>query len=223
MVFRAEKDRTILKTLSSKFPQFDPYIKSCFTKSGCWSAEKGCAHNQNWPQLCDELRRYVMQTAPSLIMSKELKLHDSFLTMRLGRRESELVDQVVLNHLKDLNPILKHIITVKLVCNQRRNLINIRVRRELLPTIHHYNSGSGLHVLFTMSDELQPYLRIVPIDESSGELSLSSGDSRAWTAIAAGVEQVKPHLHPHSLARDRGQQESEHKHKAVGKSIVTTN
>ena len=113
----------------------------------------------------------------------------------MGRNESELVDHAVLNHLGELNPILKHITTVKLVCNQRRNLINIRVRRELLPTIHHFPAASGLHIFFTMSDELQPYVRIIPIREDSGEVLLLRDFSHSvWAAIAAGAEQVSAPL-----------------------------
>ncbi len=193
MVLRAEKDQSALKVLSQKIPQFNQMVTTYFVKSGSWNPQNVCFQQKpNLGQIADELRRAIIAQSYIAIMSRDLKLHPAFLTMRMGRNETELVDKAVLSHLGELNPLLKHIITVKLVCNQRRNLINIRVRRELLATIHHYSDAQGLHVFFTMSDALQPYVRILPIDESAGELSLRRQFTPpVWAAIARGAAQLK--------------------------------
>ena len=202
LAVRVETDRGLLNALTSKvLAQHDPSIKSSFVNTRCWDAATSRVQMGNWAQLTDQLRKSIMIKSPTAIMTKDLKLYDTFLTMRMGPQESQIVDKAVLEHLKVLNPILRHIITVKLVCNQRRNLINIRVRRELLPTIHHYSAGMGLHIFFTMNDQLQPYVRITAIREDSGELTQpQSFTSDVWSAIAAGAEQVRPSMTRESRA-----------------------
>jgi hypothetical protein len=51
----------------------------------------------------------------------------------------------------------RHIVTIKLVRNQRKNFVNFRVRKELVPTIHvHTDAPTGITVLFALSIYLEP-------------------------------------------------------------------
>ena len=110
LVLSAEKDRSALKALTLQIPRFDQRVTSYFMKNGSWNPQTACfQQNPNLSQIADELRRAIITQSYTSFMSSDLKLHPAFLTMRMGRHETELVDKAVLSHLGELNPLLKHI------------------------------------------------------------------------------------------------------------------
>ena len=53
--------------------------------------------------------------------------------------QERTIKHIALDKLGAVQPILKHITTIKLVRNQRRNLLNVRIKQPYIPHIHVHN------------------------------------------------------------------------------------
>ena len=71
--------------------------------------------------------------------------------------------------LRIFDPMLEHITTVKLVRNERRNLLNVRIRKDYLRLLFHITSGDNFFCFFP-DYSLQPFVRIVCLHRMRGEI-----------------------------------------------------
>ncbi len=89
-------------------------------------------------------------------------------------------------HLGTVDPLLPHLCVVKVVRNERRCFINIRVKREYLRLIFHQRHGDVFYCFFP-DDTLDPFVKIIALHKHEGELRPLSPahDAPLQTSIAA--------------------------------------
>ncbi len=80
----------------------------------------------------------------------------------------ETVTQDTLARLRELSPLAAALVSVKVVRNERRNFINIRLRREVLPTVF-YERRASCTAFYALSDDLHPYA-VLNLVAASGDL-----------------------------------------------------
>jgi hypothetical protein len=81
---------------------------------------------------------------------------------QLGRSEEDQIKRETLKRLGDLDPILQHIMDVKLVRNERRNFINVRIKADYT-TLLFQHSEHGVFNCFFLSDKLEPFVTITVV------------------------------------------------------------
>jgi hypothetical protein len=81
---------------------------------------------------------------------------------QLGRSEEEQIKRETLKRLGDLDPILQHIMDVKLVRNERRNFINVRIKADYT-TLLFQHCEHGVFNCFFLSDKLEPFVTITVV------------------------------------------------------------
>ena len=84
MVLRVEKGKTLLRALQQKLPHLNAGVQFGFIKHGCWNVQAGTIQTSIWPQLCDERQKFLIQSEPSSVVAKNLKLSYCFLTKQMG-------------------------------------------------------------------------------------------------------------------------------------------
>ena len=89
---------------------------------------------------------------------------------QLGRSEEDQIKRETLQRLGNLDPILQHIMEVKLVRNERRNFINIRVKSDYT-TLLYQHSEHGVFNCFFLSDKLEPFVTITAVIMRTGTLT----------------------------------------------------
>ena len=86
----------------------------------------------------------------------------------LPERQVREVEAGVLSALGALDPVLAHIVAVKLVRNERRNFVNIRIRKPLVPLVHAQTLPSGTRYFFCVSLYLEPFVTVTAIHPERG-------------------------------------------------------
>jgi hypothetical protein len=86
----------------------------------------------------------------------------------LSELQIQDVERCALAALGELDPLLRHIVTVKLVRNERRNFVNIRIRKPYVPLVHAQTLGSGTRYFFFLSVHLEPFVNVVAIHPERG-------------------------------------------------------
>ena len=79
------------------------------------------------------------------------------------------IQRQALERLSVHDPMLRHMMEIKVVCNQRRNFVNILVKREYV-TLCHKDVFEEVRYCFFLSDKIEPYVIITAVDPSSGRL-----------------------------------------------------
>eukprot|EP00048_Salpingoeca_helianthica_P024365 m.31828 g.31828 ORF g.31828 m.31828 type:complete len:515 (-) comp9346_c0_seq1:30-1574(-) len=72
-------------------------------------------------------------------------------------------------HLAAVDPLLPHLMVVKVVKNERRTFVNIRVKREYLRLIFHQQHGDVFFCFFP-DDTLEPFVKIIALHKYNGEI-----------------------------------------------------
>ncbi len=106
------------------------------------------------------------QQEPSMVTSA-VELIESLrqTPTQLGRNEEDQIKRETLKRLGDLDPILQHIMDVKLVRNERRNFINVRIKADYT-TLLFQHSEHGVFNCFFLSDKLEPFVTITVVTHS---------------------------------------------------------
>eukprot|EP01147_Barroeca_monosierra_P005837 gene5837-9040_t len=112
-----------------------------------------------------------MSLHPAVLPDLKLPSHLKNTPEDLTRQEKEQIRTDALNQLACIDPILPHILDVKVVRNQRRNFINLRVRRDYSTLIFHSPAESGVTWCFFISDKLEPFITITALSQDEGKLS----------------------------------------------------
>ena len=66
------------------------------------------------------------------------------------------------------DPLLRHLVAVKLVRNERRNFVNIRIHKKYVPLVHAQTMASGTRMFFFLSLHLEPFINVVSIHPEKG-------------------------------------------------------
>lgn len=126
------------------------------------------------------------------MLTRELVVNESMRSAKLSGGDMEAMKREALAKLAAFHPLLPHVITVKIVVNQRRNFINIRVRRELLATKMHVARGS-FHFFYVFSDCFEPYINVHIVDTAAlGDVtSTRQLTEEACNALLSATEEFK--------------------------------
>mmetsp|Transcript_45404 Transcript_45404/g.120792 ORF Transcript_45404/g.120792 Transcript_45404/m.120792 type:complete len:246 (+) Transcript_45404:60-797(+) len=89
---------------------------------------------------------------------------------QLDRAAEEQIKREALQVLGALDPILQHIMDIKLVRNERRNLINVRIKSDYT-TLLFQHQEQGVHNCFFLSDKLEPFITITVVHPARGKLN----------------------------------------------------
>eukprot|EP00040_Diaphanoeca_grandis_P028886 m.168101 g.168101 ORF g.168101 m.168101 type:complete len:478 (-) comp31492_c0_seq1:171-1604(-) len=95
----------------------------------------------------------------------------------LSQGEVDAVEGAALNALGTIQPILKHLCTIKLVRNERKNFINIRIKKEFVPLMFVWKAPeSETRYFFFASINVEPYVNVVAIHPERGRV-------RSWRDV----------------------------------------
>jgi hypothetical protein len=97
-------------------------------------------------------------------------LHPNFQHGPLNELQQQEIQKEVLDYLYTVQPLLKHIMEVKVVSNPRRNFVNLRIKSDYLPMIYYELTSSGAYFCFFLSDKLEPFVIITCVDPEHGRL-----------------------------------------------------
>ncbi|EGD72693.1 hypothetical protein PTSG_04422 [Salpingoeca rosetta] len=75
-----------------------------------------------------------------------------------------------LARLDAVDPILRHVLEVKVVRNQRRNFLNLRVRQDYATLIFQHPGADNVRYCFFISDKLEPFITITVLSPDEGKL-----------------------------------------------------
>ena len=82
----------------------------------------------------------------------------------------EAIEEEVVRKISASNPLLKFFVKVKLVRNERRNFLNLRVQKQYVPLVHAFTAASGTIYFFFLSIHIEPQLQLVCIHPERGLL-----------------------------------------------------
>lgn len=97
-------------------------------------------------------------------------LHPNFQHGTLTDEQQREIQKEVLDFLYTVQPLLKHIMDVKIVSNPRRNFVNLRIKSDYLPLIYYELSTQGVYFCFFVSDKLEPFVIITAVHPEQGRL-----------------------------------------------------
>lgn len=102
-------------------------------------------------------------------VSERVQLDPELVTKKLTQQEKEIIERDTRDRLKQIDPILDQILDVKIVTNQRKNFINLRVRQDYATLLFHHKAGD-IYFCFFLSDKLEPFIIITAVHPIYGKL-----------------------------------------------------
>lgn len=103
-------------------------------------------------------------------VSEGIELAERYRRGRLSAAEIDEIQRETLERLAAADPLLRHVLEVKVVCNPRRNFLNLSVRREYV-TLCHSDALNGVHFCYFVSDKLEPFVIATAVDPLRGRLT----------------------------------------------------
>ena len=103
------------------------------------------------------------------LVNDNLELIPSCKTGKLNNSVRKIIKNQALEKLGKRDPFLRHIMDIKVVCNERRNFVNVIVRREYT-TLCHKDTLGKLQFCYMYSDKLEPYVIVVVLHPQYGRL-----------------------------------------------------
>jgi hypothetical protein len=119
------------------------------------------------------------------IVRQDLTLIDRYARGPLSVEIKSLIGKQALEMLCRRDPILSHLMEIKVVCNERRNFVNVLVRKQYT-TMCHKDSEGDIHFCYFLSDKLEPFVIVTALHRVHGRLKRLS---------LAQVEQLARSLH----------------------------
>lgn len=86
----------------------------------------------------------------------------------LSAPQVQEIERCALAALGRLDPLLRHLVAVKLVRNERRNFINIRIHKCYVPLVHAQTAASGTRYFFCLSVHMEPFVNVFAIHPELG-------------------------------------------------------
>jgi hypothetical protein len=96
----------------------------------------------------------------------DVSLHPSLVKTPLSVQTIRRIEADAKNALAKVDPLLRHIMAIKVVVNPRRNFLNIRVKDDYVGLLFHKNTN-GVFYCFLISDKLEPFIIITAVDPES--------------------------------------------------------
>ena len=127
----------------------------------------------------------------------------------LPERQVREVEAGVLSALGALDPLLAHIVAVKLVRNERRNFVNIRIRKPLVPLVHAQTLPSGTRYFFCVSLYLEPFVTVTAIHPERGPRETWGAVDRSELEAAVEGFKRKHGVHRETYRYDDGRGEAD--------------
>lgn len=105
-------------------------------------------------------------------MTADLQLDATVASGRLSEAQRQQIVRDAREQLRALDPMLAVTMETKIVCNPRRNMLNLRVRSDYATLLWHHRSrsGDGTLYLFLLSDKLEPFIIITVVHPERGKL-----------------------------------------------------
>eukprot|EP01116_Phalansterium_solitarium_P005005 TRINITY_DN1625_c1_g2_i1.p2 TRINITY_DN1625_c1_g2~~TRINITY_DN1625_c1_g2_i1.p2 ORF type:complete len:279 (-),score=107.82 TRINITY_DN1625_c1_g2_i1:133-969(-) len=103
------------------------------------------------------------------LVTESVELIPSMATGYLAPQQQETIRRQVVERLAARDPMLRHVMEVKIVCNQRRNFINISVRKDYV-TLCYQEHHEGIYYCFFLSDKIEPFVTITAVHPDDGKL-----------------------------------------------------
>lgn len=103
------------------------------------------------------------------LVSESVELLPHLVKCNLTPNQQYTIKNQALQRLGEQDPMLRHIMEIKVVTNQRRNFINISIRKDYLPLIHMERIDS-VYYCFFMSDKLEPFIIVTAVHPEFGKL-----------------------------------------------------
>lgn len=117
-------------------------------------------------RVCRGAMALDLSVLPDLTLPEEYK-HTA---EDLPRHVKAQVRRDALARLDSVDPILRHVLEVKVVRNQRRNFLNLRVRQDYATLIFQHAGESNVRYCFFISDKLEPFITITVLSPDEGKL-----------------------------------------------------
>lgn len=107
-----------------------------------------------------------------------LELHERWRTTadRLSKDAVDAIKKQAIEIMNGCDPLLPHIVEVKLVRNQRKNFLNIRIQNSFMK-IFHFSQNEDTFVCYSPVFNFQPHVRVFLVHRSSGALHALSSES----------------------------------------------
>lgn len=115
------------------------------------------------------MKRSYSETQVFKYVTEDIKLVDSLSKGKIDRYLEQDIKREAIERLYSIEPILKHILEIKIVSNPRRNFINVIIKKEYLPLIY-YERLDDVYFCFFVSDKLEPYVIITALHKEKGRL-----------------------------------------------------
>eukprot|EP00043_Microstomoeca_roanoka_P009752 m.92976 g.92976 ORF g.92976 m.92976 type:complete len:231 (+) comp14683_c0_seq1:89-781(+) len=108
----------------------------------------------------------------ALTVQEDLSLIPSFqqTAADLSFDDKRRVREDALLRLDSVDPILRHVMDVKVVRNQRRNFLNLRVRQDYATLVFQHEGVDRVRYCFFISDKLEPFITITVLSPEEGKL-----------------------------------------------------
>lgn len=103
------------------------------------------------------------------LVTEEMELAPEYRTGHLDEGTIRAIQAQARERLGEKNGILKHSLDVKVVCNPRRNFLNITVRSDYI-TMCHYDFIDGTYYCYFLSMKLEPFVIVTAVDPVRGKL-----------------------------------------------------
>lgn len=126
-------------------------------------------------------------------VNPDLSLTPEWATKKIHPGTVDTIKRAALDQLGRSDPLLPHICDVRVVCNPRRNYINVSIKNEYVTLIHR-ELISGVHYCFFMSDKIEPYVIITALDARVGRLVALTKQQIGDVTAAVGVFKAKYHI-----------------------------
>jgi len=104
------------------------------------------------------------------MVTETVELAERLRQGRLSAEEIKEIQRQALERLGAHDPLLRQTLDVKVVCNPRRNFLNLTVRREYV-TLCHSDALGGIYFCYFVSDKLEPFVIVTAVDPLQGRLT----------------------------------------------------
>mmetsp|Transcript_13804 Transcript_13804/g.35472 ORF Transcript_13804/g.35472 Transcript_13804/m.35472 type:complete len:232 (+) Transcript_13804:186-881(+) len=122
-----------------------------------------------------------------VFVTENLTLVPELVNAQLSRDMMFEIKEQAIERLADIKPLLRHMMEVKVVTNERRNFINIIIKKDYLTMIFDHTiaqADSMVSFCFFLSDKIEPYAIITAVHHRRGKLRQLNGEQFEQLCLA---------------------------------------
>ena len=127
-------------------------------------------------------------------ITPELELNQIYKTkdLRSDRNLQDQITQECYRALREKNPLLATITNIKIVCNPRKNFINMIVKQDYQDMVFHKSDQTKEnHCCFFLSNKFEPYVIVIILNNSLGRLTYL--DQNCFQLLQSAIHEFKHH------------------------------